>query len=153
MIKLDIKGGQYSYLQNPQRGKNMVLLPSLSRPCYTVIKRPCHPLASTGELCVNYYPGLSSLAEVSLMTGLEQFVSGQAITQCHQVRIGCHIPTPSQSRLSVRILQLSILWVYLRIKLVAICKTELCLLILGLFVYNESFFLALIGFELEILLP
>ena len=52
--------------------------------------RPPHPLAITGELCVNYYPGLSSPAEVLLMTGLGQFISGQATTQSHQVRASCH---------------------------------------------------------------
>lgn len=50
-------------------------------------------LALTGELCANYYTGLSILGQVSLRTGIEQFISEQAIAQYHQLRAGHHIPT------------------------------------------------------------
>lgn len=50
-------------------------------------------LALTGELCANYYTGLSILGQVSLRAGIQQFLSEQAITQSHQLRAGCHSPT------------------------------------------------------------
>ena len=65
---------------------------SLSR--YIGIKRPPHPLAITGVMC-------KLLPRSGLMTGLEHFISGQATTQCHQVRVGCHTSTPSQSKFLV----------------------------------------------------
>lgn len=50
-------------------------------------------LALIGELCANYYTGLSILGQVSLRAGMEQFISVQVITQYHHIRAGWHIPT------------------------------------------------------------
>lgn len=51
------------------------------------------------ELCANDYTSLSTLGGgASLINGIEQIISGQAITQYYQDRGDCHIPIGQSHR-------------------------------------------------------